>query len=209
MTVFDTDTLRKRVKLEDYVGQSVSLRRYGTNMKGLCPFHTEDTPSFNVNVKRQQWHCFGCGKGGDIFSFVMEQRQCTFVEAAKHLGTVQVEGDGEHPVMTPEGQAWITAAQNVAVSWRRIMNLQDEKNLLRARGTQMDRENWRGCNRKQSEFLVELRTFVDALDAFYPGEPNGWQLLPLVRLTITVDLEPFVTGSPLYRQTCIDLITNQ
>ena len=69
----------------EIVGQSVKLKRAGENWKGLCPFHTEKTPSFTVNPKRNIYHCFGCGAGGDAFSFMMRQDRVAFPEAVRTL----------------------------------------------------------------------------------------------------------------------------
>ena len=63
----------------------MQLRKAGTTLKGLCPFHGEKTPSFVVTPARETWHCFGCGEGGDIFSFVMKLENLTFPEALKRL----------------------------------------------------------------------------------------------------------------------------
>src|SRR5215207_7717899 len=69
----------------DLIGRVVKLRRSGTNYTGLCPFHQEKSPSFNVNPARNTYHCFGCGVGGNAFRFVMEHDGLTFVEAVKRL----------------------------------------------------------------------------------------------------------------------------
>lgn len=68
----------------DVVSDYVTLRRSGRNYMGLCPFHDEKTPSFSVNPEKQIFHCFGCGKGGNVFSFLMEHENVTFVEAVHH-----------------------------------------------------------------------------------------------------------------------------
>jgi DNA primase len=79
------DEIRTRVDIVELVGQFVTLKRAGENWKGLCPFHTEKTPSFTVNPKRNIFHCFGCGAGGDAFSFLMRQDKMAFPEAVRAL----------------------------------------------------------------------------------------------------------------------------
>ena len=79
------DEIRSRVDMVELVGQSVNLKRAGENWKGLCPFHTEKTPSFTVNPKRGIFHCFGCGVGGDAFGFLMRQDRLGFPEAVRTL----------------------------------------------------------------------------------------------------------------------------
>jgi DNA primase len=67
------------------VGETVQLRKAGTTYKGLCPFHGEKTPSFTVTPSRESWKCFGCGLGGDVFSFVMQRDGVPFPEALRTL----------------------------------------------------------------------------------------------------------------------------
>jgi DNA primase len=67
------------------VGETVQLRKAGTTFKGLCPFHGEKTPSFTVTPSRDSWKCFGCGLGGDVFSFVMQRDGATFPDALRTL----------------------------------------------------------------------------------------------------------------------------
>ncbi len=67
------------------VGDAVQLRRSGTNFKGLCPFHAEKTPSFVVNPERRWFHCFGCGEGGDIITFLMKYHRLSFPESVREL----------------------------------------------------------------------------------------------------------------------------
>lgn len=77
--------VRAAVDIVDVVGEYVQLRKSGRAFLGLCPFHSEKTPSFNVNAERQFFHCFGCGAGGDVFSFLMKLEQLTFPEAVHRL----------------------------------------------------------------------------------------------------------------------------
>ena len=83
-------TTKERIKeaadIADVVKEFVQLRRAGRNLKGLCPFHNEKTPSFIVFPATQNFHCFGCGKGGDVINFVMEAEQLSYVEALQWLG---------------------------------------------------------------------------------------------------------------------------
>ena len=76
-----TEEIRQRVSLLDVVSAHVTLRRTGRNYKGLCPFHSEKTPSFTVDPERGFFYCFGCHAGGDVFDFVMRVGALTFGEA--------------------------------------------------------------------------------------------------------------------------------
>ncbi|MBD3343629.1 MAG: DNA primase [Chitinivibrionales bacterium] len=79
------EEIRSRIDIAAFIGRYVKLRSAGRNMKGLCPFHKDKDPSFNVNSDKGIYHCFGCGKGGDIFSFLMEIDGLTFPEALRQL----------------------------------------------------------------------------------------------------------------------------
>lgn len=81
----DTELIKQKLDVVDLVGEYVQLKPAGINHKGLCPFHQEKSPSFMVNRERQNWHCFGCSKGGDIFSFIQDIEGMDFVEALKLL----------------------------------------------------------------------------------------------------------------------------
>lgn len=80
-----TEIIKERVTVADVVGQYLRLERAGSNFKALCPFHNEKTPSFMVNTERNFWYCFGCQKGGDIFTFVQEMEGIDFREALERL----------------------------------------------------------------------------------------------------------------------------
>ena len=79
--------IKNKLNVVDVVGETVQLKKAGTTFKGLCPFHGEKTPSFTVTPGRDSWKCFGCGEGGDIFSFVMKRDNLSFPEALKVLAT--------------------------------------------------------------------------------------------------------------------------
>src|SRR5438034_10352012 len=79
------EQIRAASDIVDVVGSYLPLKSAGANLVTLCPFHKEKSPSFNVNPHRQIFHCFGCHKGGDVFSFVMEYESVDFPEAMRRL----------------------------------------------------------------------------------------------------------------------------
>ncbi len=84
----DVTQVKERSSIEDVVREHVTLRAAGPgSLKGLCPFHDEKSPSFNVRPLVGAWHCFGCGEGGDVISFVQKVEHLTFAEAVERLAT--------------------------------------------------------------------------------------------------------------------------
>src|SRR5213594_2186634 len=93
------ERVRTASDIVDVIGAYLPLKRAGSNFVALCPFHREKSPSFNVNPHRQIFHCFGCHKGGDVFAFVREYENLSFVEAVKRLAdraSIPLEFD-RHP----------------------------------------------------------------------------------------------------------------
>lgn len=82
---YDTEQVRERTDLLALIGQHVVLKKRGGRYLGLCPFHQEKTPSFNVDPQKGFWKCFGCGEGGDAFNFLMKIEHLTFPEALERL----------------------------------------------------------------------------------------------------------------------------
>ena len=79
------DTILETARIEEVVGEFVSLKKRGSNLLGLCPFHNEKTPSFTVSPAKGFYKCFGCGKAGDSVTFIMEHEHLTFPEALRYL----------------------------------------------------------------------------------------------------------------------------
>src|ERR1700684_4644075 len=77
------DKVKQQADSVRVIGEYVSLRKSGQNFVGLCPFHSEKSPSFAVHPVKQIYHCFGCGVGGDVFEFVMEMDKIAFLDAVR------------------------------------------------------------------------------------------------------------------------------
>ncbi|MBX3395340.1 MAG: DNA primase [Phycisphaerae bacterium] len=80
-----TERIRQASDIVDVISSFVSLKRSGSNFKGLCPFHNEKTPSFSVQPEKQIFHCFGCGQGGDVFKFIQAKEGISFSESIEYL----------------------------------------------------------------------------------------------------------------------------
>lgn len=107
------ELIKAKVDVADLIADYVPLKPAGSgSFKGVCPFHAERTPSFHVSRERQIWRCFGCDKGGDVFSFMMEMEGVTFPEALRLLGTrVGVEVPEYRPVSKEQASKKETALQ--------------------------------------------------------------------------------------------------
>lgn len=94
----EIEEIKQRIDIADLVGHYVTLKKAGANFKGLCPFHHERSPSFMVNAERQMFKCFGCQKGGDIFTFIQEIEHIEFGDALRMLA------DRANVTLTPRKQ---------------------------------------------------------------------------------------------------------
>ena len=79
------EEVRSRNDVVDLIGNYIKLTKKGSSYFGLCPFHNEKSPSFSVSRDKQMYYCFGCGAGGNVFTFIMEYENYTFMEAVKYL----------------------------------------------------------------------------------------------------------------------------
>ncbi|MFF2456636.1 DNA primase [Peribacillus simplex] len=108
--------IREAVDIVDLIGEYVQLKKQGRNYFGLCPFHGENSPSFSVSTEKQIFHCFGCGAGGNIFTFLMDIEGYSFVESAKVLAEkgnvpldVEINKDSKRSNMPAGSQQMIEA----------------------------------------------------------------------------------------------------
>ena len=152
--------IKSKLSVLEVVGETVQLKRAGTAYKALCPFHAEKTPSFIVNPDRETWRCFGCGEGGDIFTFVMRRDGLDFREALERLAEKAGVELSERTAREDRERKRLRDALESAIAWYREVLLQ--ANLAeRARA-----------------YLHERGLTVETLDRFTIGyAPNTWDAL--------------------------------
>ena len=137
--------MRERARLEDVVGEHVTLKSAGVgSLKGLCPFHDERTPSFHVRPQLGYWHCFGCGEGGDVITFIEKIHHLGFAEAVEYLADrtgVQLryeEGGAVRRGVEPGTRQRLMDANRLAEAWFREQlatpEAQPGRDFLTARG---------------------------------------------------------------------------
>ncbi|HEX2222537.1 MAG TPA: DNA primase [Candidatus Limnocylindria bacterium] len=152
--------IKARLPVVEIVGETVTLKRAGAAYKGLCPFHAEKTPSFVVTPGRESWHCFGCGEGGDIFSFVMRRDGVDFREALTRLADRAGVELSERSAAEDRRRRRLREAMAAAVGWYRDV-------LVRA----PQAERARG-------YLAERGLTAETLERFGIGyAPNTWDAL--------------------------------
>lgn len=162
------ERIRERVDIVDVIGEFVQLRRAGTNFKGLCPFHQEKTPSFNVNPARQVFHCFGCHEGGDIFSFLMKYEGRTFGDAVQLLG----QRAGIEVVEQKLDKGELEARQQRQAEREKLLTMMD-------RVTAFYRDQLLGnAGRAARDYLASRGIDRSVADRFSLGyAPPGWDAL--------------------------------
>lgn len=114
--------VQDRIDIVDLIGRYLTLKPSGRNFIGLCPFHNEKTPSFNVSRERQIWHCFGCGAGGHVFAFLMRHENLTFPEAVRQLAReCGVEIRDEHEAGRGVTEALVLANEAAQALYRKAL----------------------------------------------------------------------------------------
>ncbi|MDW4572699.1 DNA primase [Microbacterium sp. M3] len=131
----DVDEVKSRTNIADIIGERVALKSAGVgSLKGLCPFHDERSPSFNVRPQAGFYHCFGCGESGDVYSFLRAMDHVTFTEAVERLAgrigyTLHYEDGGAAPEHT--GRARLYAANAAAAEFFRAQLMTPEADIAR------------------------------------------------------------------------------
>ena len=142
----DIERLRSTVSIVDTVQQYVALKKTGRNWVGLCPFHAEKSGSFNVTEERGRYKCFGCDKGGDVFTFIQEIEHVDFPGAVEHLAAksgIQLNYTTSGQSQERSRRKKLTAAMGDAVEWyhQRLLNdpgARPARDYLRRRGLSGD-----------------------------------------------------------------------
>jgi DNA primase len=178
----DIAQVRDRNRIDDIVGEYVSLRRAGGGaLKGLCPFHDEKTPSFNVRSTHGTFHCFGCGEGGDVIAFLMKIDHLSFVESVERLAErsgIQLTYEGGAPTRQRDKGTrtrLVDAHKAAAEFYQEQLRTQD---AVKAR-----------------EFLAERGFDQNAATTFGCGfAPAGWDKLTKHLLGRGFDLQELIKG---------------
>jgi len=158
------EEIKSRINVVDFIGEYIRLQKGGANWKAPCPFHREKSPSFMVSDEKQIWHCFGCGKGGDIFSFLMEMDGLEFPEAIRVLAEragVQLPTYG--------------GKKELAVSFDKAKILE----ILELAAKFYEKQLWDGAGKQKiMEYLLKRGISHDSIKTFRLGyAPAGWRNL--------------------------------
>jgi len=157
--------IRNRADIVDIVSEVVRLKKTGKNYLGLCPFHTEKTPSFTVSPDKQIFHCFGCGEGGNVFSFLMKHGGGSFPETVRQLA--QRYGiDLPRRQLTPDQQKRLNQRERLVMANQKTMTVY--QNALKKSTT----------GKKALAYLRQRGITDEIIDTFSLGfAPDGWQYL--------------------------------
>lgn len=168
------EEIRNAANIVDVISEYVQLRKRGRNYIGLCPFHSEKTPSFTVSDEKQIYHCFGCHNGGNVFRFLMEYKKISFIEAVQELAE-QFGIELNYDESVPEGQSEQEILFDINTDVARYFS----NNLLNDDEGQIARDYFHKRNIK-----------VQTMRAFGLGYAlNGWENLVSFLKQKNIDLE--------------------
>ena len=159
--------IKNATDIVDIISETVVLKKSGKNFLGLCPFHSEKTPSFTVSPDKQIFYCFGCNAGGNVFSFLMKQEGISFPEAARMLAR-RYGIDIPVRTMSPEQKRRISEKESVLAINRQAMDFFRCALLENASG------------KKAMEYLLKRGISREIIDDFKLGyAPEGWDKLAI------------------------------
>lgn len=115
------EEIQERVDVVEVIGRYVALKPSGRSFKGLCPFHSEKTPSFTVSPDKKLWYCFGCGAGGNVFNFLMRMEGLTFAEARKELADQVGVTVADVKPEDPRKKRWLTLQELALEYYKRAL----------------------------------------------------------------------------------------
>ncbi len=166
----DIEALKERADIAAVIGDHTELKRAGSRLKGLCPFHSEKTPSFTVDPGQGYYHCFGCGEGGDVYSFLMRVQGLDFTEAVEQLAR-RTGYDLHYEDLSP-GQ-------------RRALGERSRLVELTTRALEFFREQLLGTDGEVARSYLKERGFGrEDAEAFQLGyAPNEWEALSRALVT--------------------------
>lgn len=154
------DEIKQKLDIAEVIGEYLQLKRSGSGLMAVCPFHAEKTPSFHVSPEKQIWHCFGCGEGGDLFSFVMQMEGIDFPEALRILGKrAGVEIPRYSSAQSNERERLVEANELAAKFYNKV--LLDSTQAVAAR-----------------DYLAKRGVTEELIDSFELGfAPDAWDTL--------------------------------
>ncbi|MBB5173925.1 DNA primase [Texcoconibacillus texcoconensis] len=157
------EQIRKSIDIVDLISEYVQLKKQGKNFSGLCPIHSEKTPSFSVSPDKQLYHCFGCGAGGNVFSFLMELEGLEFIESVRKLaarsGINLPEVEKKTSSQAQKFEPWIKAHELTAKLYHHVLTQ-----------TEQGKEAYR--------YLQERGFSDEAIVRFQLGfAPDSWEFL--------------------------------
>ncbi|MFO7665727.1 MAG: DNA primase [Desulfobacterales bacterium] len=157
--------IKNAADIVDIISESVVLKKAGRNHVGLCPFHSEKTPSFTVSYEKQIFYCFGCGAGGNVFAFLMKKEGYSFPEAVKYIA-------GKYGVHIPDGA--ITPEQKQKTSEKENL-LSVNKQAMIFFSKCLTESN---AGKKALNYLLKRKISEETIRDFYIGyAPEGWNAL--------------------------------
>ena len=137
----DIDRVRAATNLADLVGAVTTVKKSGRSLTAVCPFHQEKTPSLNLDLARGLYHCFGCGKGGDVYTFVQDTQGLSFNEAVEFLARqagIQLEVDPGERRRRGEHEEMVDAVRQAVAFYQKVLKTEPEgapaRGYLRGRG---------------------------------------------------------------------------